>query len=289
VQTQVDALVHAIVGVLGATPLVSIDSFTVRTEASATTAAKGGQTAKVVGGEIQGVHVLGNDVLMQTLRTDRIDLGFLAGAPLDLLGQRIDELTGTLSNVLSAVPGLPTLSVPAPQIDLLSTSTATNITGGFGAARTTVKALQITIPALTIPAAVQKATPLGALRVKAIGDVLTSPLVVGVGTMNDTASFRPAGKTGVLPPGSGSAGTFAGGPTGVGAGNPTGSGPGTSSPGGSNPQGTPTAGGPSGNPQLPRTGLSAGMALLAFGLVGAGLVLSRGRDVRPGGVPHRDQ
>jgi hypothetical protein len=281
VQTQVESLVHAVVDVLGRTPLVSIDSFTVRTEAGVTSAAKGGQTARVVGGEIQGVHVLGNDVLMQTLDTDRIDLGYLAGAPLDLLSQRIDQVTGTLSSVLSAVPGLPTLSVPAPQIDLLSVSTATSIAGGFGGARTTVKALQITLPALTIPAAVHTAAAVGTLSVKAVGDVLTNPLVVGVGTMQDTASFRPAATAGVVPPGGNAVGT-PGAPTGSG---PTGSGPSgsgpdtsgpdTSGPGGSNPLGTPTAGGPNGNPQLPRTGLPAGGALLALGLVGAGLLLSR--------------
>jgi hypothetical protein len=286
VQTQVDAVVHAILGVLGATPLVSIDSFTVRTEASATSAGKGGQTARVVGGEIQGVHVLGNDVLQQTTHSDRADLRYLAGAPLDLLNQQIDAVTGALSGVLSAVPGLPTLSVPAPQIDLLSVSTATNIAGGFGAARTTVKALQITIPAITIPAALQKAG-VGTLSVKAIGDVLTSPLVIGVGAMQDTASFRPAGtsgNTGVVPPGTGS-GSFVGGPgTNPTAGspsgsNPNGSNPSGSNPSGSNPNGTPIAGGPSGNPQLPRTGLPAGMALLAFGLLGAGLLLARGSRV----------
>jgi hypothetical protein len=277
VQTQVDALVHAILQVLGSTPLVSIDSFTVRTEAAATTASKGGQSAKVVGGEIQGVHVLGNDVLQQTIHSDRADLTYLAGAPLQLLNEQIDAVTGRLSSVLSAVPGLPSLSVPAPQIELLASSTATNISGGFGAARTTVKALQITLPAITIPAALQR-TPVGTLSVKAVGDVLTSPLVVGVGTMQDTASFRPAGNTGVVPPRTGSAGSpgFVGSPSGSPTGNgPTGSGTTGTGPNGSNPAGTPTSGGPNANPQLPRTGLPAGPALLALGLVGAGLLLAR--------------
>jgi hypothetical protein len=259
--------VHAIVDILGRTPLVSIDSFTIRTEASATTAAKGGQTAKVVGGEIQGVHVLGNDVLMQTLKTDRIDLGYLAGAPLDLLTGAIGSVTGTLSSVLSNVPGLPTLSVPTPKIELLSSSTATNIVGGFGTARTTLQALKVTLPAITIPAALQKAT-VGTLSVKAVGDVLTNPLVVGIAAMQDTASFRPSaqpGNTGVVPPGSGGA-TVA---------PPTGAGPTGSVPNGSNPNGTPIAGGPKSRPELPRTGLPAGAALLALGFCVAGLVLAK--------------
>jgi hypothetical protein len=181
-----------------------------------------------------------------------------------------------LSGVLSNVPGLPTLSVPAPQIELLSTSTATNIVGGFGTARTTLKALQITLPAITIPAALQK--PVGTLSVKAVGDVLTSPLVVGVGTMQDTASFRPSttgGNTGVVPPGSG--GSTVANPSGnvpPGTGTTTGA-PVGSTPNGSNPKGTPIAGGPGSNPQLPRTGLSSGAGLLALVLVGAGLFLAR--------------
>jgi hypothetical protein len=273
VQSQVDALVQAIVGVLGRTPLVSIDSFTIRTEASATTAAKGGQTARVVGGEIQGVHVLGTDVLQPVLNSDRVDLAYLNGAPLDLVNGVIDTVAGTLSSVLSNVPGLPSLSVPRPDIELLSSSTATNIVGGFGTARTTLKALQITVPAITIPAALLKAPAVGTLSVKAVGDVLTNPLVVGNGTMQDTASFRPGvqtGNTGVVPPGSGG-GTLANPP----AAGPAGSGTDTNAPTGSNPDATPIAGGPGSHPELPRTGLPAGAALLALGLAGAGLLLAR--------------
>jgi hypothetical protein len=277
VQTQVDALVHAIVGVLGQTPLVSIDSFTIRTEASATTAAKGGQVAKVVGGEIQGVHVMGNDVLQQTTGKDSLDLGAAASGQLASLEATVGTVAKTLSDTLSAVPGLPTLAVPTPKIDLLTLSTATNIVGGFGTARTTLQALHITMPAITVPAALQK-TPVGTLSVKAVGDVLTKPLSIAVATMQDTASFRPsaqAGNTGVVPPPAGG-GTLTnpqgGGPTTSG---PSTNGPSTNGPSGSNPNGTPTAGGPGADPQLPRTGLPSGLALLALGLVGAGLILAR--------------
>jgi hypothetical protein len=177
---------------------------------------------------------------------------------------------------------LPALSVPAPQIDLLSTTSSTGIAGGFGNARTTVNALSITLPGITIPAAVQLPASVGALSVKAVGDVLTKPLVIAVGTMQDTASFRPGvqtGNTGVVPPAGGGSLTGApgsnptgsnptgSGPTGSG---PTSSGPEGSGPDGSTPNGTPTAGGP-----LPRTGLPAGAGLLALGFCAAGLLLTR--------------
>ncbi|MCW2569945.1 MAG: hypothetical protein JWO88_3, partial [Frankiales bacterium] len=213
VQTQVDGLVHALIDVLAATPLVRVDSFTVRTEAAATSAANGGQSAKVVSGEIQGVHVLGNDVLSQTLHRDRVDLGAVSNAAMDVLTARIGDLTGALSSELSNVPGLPTLSVPAPQIQLLSQTASTGVTDGFGTARTVVTALRITLPPLTIPPAVQLPSAIGALSLKAVGDVLTKPLVLGVGAMQDTASFRPAvlaANNSVVPPGSGSPGTAAG-------------------------------------------------------------------------------
>jgi hypothetical protein len=163
--------------------------------------------------------------------------------------------------------------VPAPKIDLLTTSTATNVVGGFGTARTTIKALQITLPGITIPAALRPATGVGTLSVKAVGDVLTQPLAVSLGTMQDTASFRPSVQTrnsGSVPPGSGTVAN----PPGT---SPLGSAPMGSTPDSSNPNGTPNAGGPGSNPQLPRTGLPAGAALLALGLVGAGLVLARAR------------
>jgi hypothetical protein len=299
VDTQTKALVHAIVDVLGATPLVSIDSFTISTEASARSAGNGGQTAKIVSGEVQGVHVLGNDVLSETLNTDRIDFGQLAGAPLDLVNGQIAALTGALSGVLSgAVPGL---SVPAPQVELLSSDGKTGTDGEFGTAQTVVHALKLTIPALSIPAALQTPATVGTLRLHALGDLLSSPLSVAVGTMTDTASFRPAvnpvppagtpaaGSTppGSTPPGSIAAGTPSGStpsgttPTGtvpassVPAGStPTGSTPVGSTPDGSVPAATPTAAGP-GHPQLPRTGLPLGFSLLAFGLCAAGLLLRR--------------
>ncbi|GAC1445245.1 MAG: hypothetical protein NVSMB55_25270 [Mycobacteriales bacterium] len=278
---QTAALVKAITAVLGATPLVSVDSFTVRTEASATSASAGGQTARVVSGQLQGVHVLGTDVLQKALGSDSVDLSFLGAAPTALLNTAIQNVTGTLSSVLSAVPGL---SVPAPTVELLSSSASTAIAGGFGTARNTVHALRITVPALTIPTALQ--APLAGLSVQALGDLVTSPLSIAVGTLSDAASFRPAVRsttgtapagtprnvTGGTPTGSTPSATTPTGATPTGA-TPTGTSPTGTSPTGSSPSSAPPAAGP--GQQLPRTGLPAGVAVMALGLTGAGLLLRR--------------
>lgn len=276
VQTQAAALVHAIVDVLGQTPLVSVDSFTVRTEATATSAAKGDQTARVVSGELQGVHVLGTDVLQKTLNSDRVDLGLLTSGPIADVNAELASLTGTLSGVLSKVPGLPTLNVPAPRIELLASTMSSGADGDFGVARNAVQALRLTLPALTIPSAVQLP---GGLGINALGDLVSQPLSIGIGTMSDAARFRPAvgSNTGVVPPsavaptGSTPTGSTPTGSTPSGS-TPTGTTPDSSVPSGSTPNSVPTA---SGVPELPRTGLPAGLAIFAVGLVGAGLVLRR--------------
>ena len=129
--------------------MVSIDSFTVQTQAMVKSAAAGGQTAKVVGGEIQGVHVLGTDVLNNVLGNSSINVLDLTGSTLSQVTSKLSGLTGVLSSVLSAVPGL---TVPAPTVALLTKTTSTSIAGGFGTAQNTVQALSISIPAITLPA-----------------------------------------------------------------------------------------------------------------------------------------
>ena len=241
---QVGNLLAAVTAVLDKTPLVSIDSFTVQTEALAKSAAAGGQTAKVVGGEVQGVHVLGTDVLKNVLGNTSINLLDLVGGTLAQVTSKIDALNGVLSTVLSAVPGL---SIPAPQVDLLTKSASTDIVDGFGTAQTSVRALQVTIPAITLPAALAlpNAASLpaitgvpglkGALGINAAGDLLSKPITLGLGTLSEQAKFRPA----VVAPGS--------------------------TPPGSTP----------GSPELPRTGLPAGVAVLGALLLGSALVLRR--------------
>ena len=242
---QINALLAAVTAVLDATPLVSVDSFTVETVAAVNSASAGGQTAKVVGGEIQGVHVLGTDVLNNVLGSTKINLLDLAGSTLSSVTSKIDALNGVLSSVLSAVPGL---SIPAPQVDLLTKTTSTSIANGFGYAENSVNALSVSLPAITLPAAlalpsaatlpaISGAPDLkGALGIAAVGDLTSQAMTVKLGTLSEQSSFRP--------------GTTAPGTT-----------PGT----------TPDASGP----PLATTGMPAGIAVIGFLLVGFGLVVRR--------------
>lgn len=284
VQTQVDALVAAVTSVLDATPLVSLDSVTVRTRAAASSASAGGQTSEVIGGEVSGLRVLGTDVLSNVLGSSTVSLTDLAGASLTAVTQAINGLTGTLSSVLSNVPTLPTLSVPAPTVGLLTKSTSTSVSGGFGYASNLVRVLQITLPAITLPAAVAlpgasslpafATLPAGGtalVRAQALGDLVSTPITVGLGTLSDTVAFRPAASAQTAAPAGAAPGAAA----------PGGSTPGSAVPAGSVPGSTPDTAVPTGGvPQLPRTGLPGGLPVLAVLMV-AGAVALRRRLVLP--------
>lgn len=235
----VATLTGLLTGVLDGTPLVSLDSLVVRTVASASTASAGGQQAQVLGGTVTGLKVLGTDVLDAALGDTTLDLGSLVGGLADQINATIGTLTGTLSSVLSAVPGLPALDVPAPVVTLLTKSASTSISGGFGRAATTVTGLTISLPTITVPlaAALPGAANLPALAgvVQSAGVLETAPLSVGLLTLRDQAAFRPAVVAGT---------------------------PGTSG-------GTPGTGG------LAETGLPIGVALLSLGAVGGALILRR--------------
>ncbi len=259
VQAQLDALLGAVTAVLDGTPLVSIDSISVQTLARSTSASKGGQEASIVGGELTGLHVLGTDVLSNVLGTTKVDVLSLTGSTLSKVTSAINGLTGTLSSVLSTVPGFPALSVPAPQITLLGKSTSTDVVNGFGVARNSVKALSITLPAITLPLglALPNAAALpalsglpaaGGVAAAAVGDVtqlVSKPITLSLLGLSEQSAFRPA----VV------AAPTAGTPTSGGA-------------------GTPTSGGV-GAPSLPTTGLPAGLAILAILLIGTALTLRR--------------
>jgi flagellin-like hook-associated protein FlgL len=252
VQPQATKLVAAVTAALDATPLVSIDRLTVQTQAMVTSAKAGGQSAKVVGGEVQGLRVLGTDVLKNVLGNSTISLFDLTGSTLAAVTGKVNGLTGVLSGVLSNVPTLPTLSVPAPKVELLTKTTSTSITGGFGVAQDSVRALQITIPAITLPAeiALPNAAQLpafsGLLRSQAVGDLTSRQVVLGLGTLTEQARFRPAALR-VTP---GTATT-----------------PGTGF-------GTPA--------QLPNTGLPAGVAVFGVVLVAGAVLLRRRLAEEPG-------
>ena len=245
---QLDALLAAVTAVLDSTPLVSIDSISVVTSARSTSASKGGQEARIVGGELTGLHVLGTDVLGNVLGTTKLNLLDLTGSTLSQVTAAINGLTATLSNVLSNVPAFPALSVPAPTITLLGKSTATDVVNGFGVARNSVKALSITVPAITLPLglALPGAASLPALSgVPAAGaavaavvgatQLVSKPISLSLLSLSEQSAFRPAVVAGPA---------------------------------------APTAGGV-GAPTLPRTGLPAGVAVLAIVLVGVGLTLRR--------------
>lgn len=244
VQAEIDALLGAVTAVLDGTPLVSFDSLTVLTEATATSNTEGGQTARIVGGELVGLEVLGTDVLSNVLGTSSVDLLDLVGGTLDQVNSLIAGLTGTLSSVLSTVPAFPTLSIPAPEVGLLTKSSSTSITDGFGVASTSVKGLSITLPSVSIPTALALpgAADLPALDgITQVAGLLTSaPIRIDLATLAAQSRFAPAV---VAAPGTGA--------------------PGTETPG------TVT-------PQLPRTGASQGLAALGVALmVGAAVAYRR--------------
>jgi hypothetical protein len=108
------------------------------------------------------------------------------------------------------------------------------------------------------------------VRAQALGDLVSTPISVGLGTLSDTVAFRPATSAATAAPG----GAAPGGVT-----------PGSAVPGGSVPGSTPDTGAPDttapdlvptgGVPQLPRTGLPVGLPLLAALLLAGAVTLRR--------------
>jgi hypothetical protein len=248
VQSELDALLGAILAVLDGTPLVSFDRLSVVTEALVNSATEGGQSARVVGGEISGLRVLGTDVLSDVLGTPSVDLLELVGGSLADVHALIGELTGTLSSVLSTVPEFPTLSIPAPEVGLLTSTADTDVVDGFGLATTSVTGLSITIPSISIPAelALPGAASLAALSAsEQVAGLLTSaPITLDLATLSSNARFAPAVEApGTETPAAGTPGTDA---VGVAA------------------------------PQLPRTGGAEILAVLGVVLM-AGAVVARRR------------
>lgn len=235
----ISTVLGLVTGILDSTPLVSLDTLNITSRAVAVTSKPGGQHAEVVGGTVSGLKVLGTDVLDSALGTSSVNLLDLVGTTAGTVNSTISNLTGTLSSVLSNVPSLPKLSIPAPQVALLTKSAKTGISGGFGTADTAVQGLRITIPAITLPTSVALpgAASLPALSgVSQVTGLLSSaPVSVGLATLSDQAAFKPAVVPGTTP-------------------NAT---PGTVT------------------PTLPRTGLPVGIAILSLALIGGAVVLRR--------------
>ncbi len=193
VATLTAALQTALSAVLDGTPLVSLASLTVETKALVTSAAKGGQTASITGGEISGLKVLGTDVLETALGSTSVDVLDLVGSASTTVSSTIAGLTGTLSSVLSNVPGLTGLTVPAPKVELLAKSTSTSIEGGFGKALASFTGLRISVPAIAVPslAALPGAGSLPGLTA-VTGGVLSAPIQLDLASLAEQSAFRPS-------------------------------------------------------------------------------------------------
>ena len=266
VQPLIDQLLILVTAVLDGTPLVSIDGLRVVTESKVTSAAAGGQSAKVVGGEIEGLEVLGTDVLDDVLGVTKVDVLDLTGSTLTAVNGLVAELTGTLSSVLSTVPGFPALSIPAPKVEVLTKQLGTGVTGGFGTATTSVRALSVTLPSITLPQALAlpSAAQLpafgsvlsgAAARSNAVlddaGNLVSSPVTLALGTLSEQARFRAA-VAGTAAPGTGT--------------------PGTGTPGTGTPGATPGT-------ALPTTGASQALAVLGVVLMAAAVATRRRREL----------
>lgn len=193
VQTAVAVVIDAVEALLDGTPLLSLDSFEVSTEALATSAKAGGQQASVTGGEIVGLNVLGTDVLDTVLGTSSVELLEVTDEVLDEVDAVVDGLTGTLASVLSDVAGL---ELTAPQIDVLGAATRTGVVDGFGEAETLVSALTVTLPRITLPTSLSL-PGVGALPafegVTAVNGALSSLAgSVDLVTLTELSRFRPA-------------------------------------------------------------------------------------------------
>ena len=228
---------------LDGTPLLSVAALTATTSAVSKSAQAGGQQAVISGGQLTGLKVFGTDVLLTALGSSTVDLTALTSTALASVNTVVTRLTSTFTSVLATVPGL-TLS--APRVDLLTKRTATDIVAGFGLASTALHALTITLPTIVLPAAL--ALP-GAAGLPAfagqgpLGGVLRSAAgSVGLLTLSEQTSFRPARAATVTPPAA-----------------------------------IPLAAVPAAEkaPQLPRTGPAAGVSALALLLIVGAAALRR--------------
>ncbi len=191
-KTATDALAGVVEGILAGTPLVKIGAAEVGTKANVTGTAK---TADVTG-YVSGVEVMGEDVLKMVTGSSKIDAAKLVNDAAGKVNAEIAGITETLAGVLSSATGATGLVVPAPKIEVLTKQTSTGVSGAFGTAAATVNALSVSIGSATIPAAyaLEDAAEMAGIGQTASG-FRTAPLSIKVGTLNESAKFRPASST----------------------------------------------------------------------------------------------
>lgn len=209
VSSALDAIADLVDGVLAGVPLVEIGSAKI-----ATKAAVGAAKTATVTGAISGVKVLGTDVLAEVTGDSELDVAKVVGDVAADVNAQLADLSAALSNALSGVTGATGLVVPAPKIELLTKKTVTGTDGAFGTATTTVTALSVSLGSATIPAvyALEDAAALAGIAEITSG-FKTAPLAMKVGTLVESARFRPASTT--TTPGSGPTHPSTGAPAGL--------------------------------------------------------------------------
>lgn len=190
--TALGVLDAAAAPILNATPLVSLAELTVGTTSKSVNATLDGQTAKITGGTVEGLQILGTDILQTALGNTKLDLLDLVGAQAATVTSTINGLVGTLSSVLTTAG----VSFPAPVITLAEPSTRTWVEGGYGRAMATVEGFGITLPAITVPSALAlpDAASLPALSgvAQVAGQLTSAPVAVSLLSISDQSAFRPA-------------------------------------------------------------------------------------------------
>ncbi|HEU0129497.1 MAG TPA: hypothetical protein VFQ85_00720 [Mycobacteriales bacterium] len=183
----ISALVDAVTAILDGTPLVSVGAAEVGTKALVGSA----KTAAVTG-YVSGVKVLGEDVLNSVTGSSKLDVAKLVGDTANQVNATIAATTATLSEILSSATGATGLSVPAPSVQLMSKSTSTGTDGAFGTANAAVTALKISLGSATVPDAFALTGAAGMPGIIPTSTGFkTAALGVQVGTLAESARFRP--------------------------------------------------------------------------------------------------
>lgn len=198
-------------GILQGVPLLKVGAAEISTKALV-----GSAKSADVTGTISGVEVLGTDVLEAVTGDSELDVTGLVGDVADDVNAALGTVSAALSDVLSSVTGATGLVVPAPEIALMEKTTTTGTDGAFGTAKATVTALSVSLGSVTVPAVyalddVAALPGIGAIT----GGFQTAPLSMSVGSLVESARFRPASGTNTPTPGNTGSLPTTGGPEGL--------------------------------------------------------------------------